>query len=192
MKVIDFRYITKNDDFDDTYPHWSRKYEYPTILSIIDNLIYDGNLGINPTIHNSSWGFDVEHHQRFKNNLETKYGVFSVTNSDILYREIPNSCVHDITQEPNEKFKEAFDVVLNVSALEEIPGDHIKYLSNLLQQVEPGGFLIITFDLPGLQLNKIEEFLGQDISHKDYHDRIIGSGAPWFDGLSVGLLVIQK
>ena len=104
MEIIDFRYITKNDDFDDTYPHWSRKWEYPTVLSIIKNLPIT-----NPRIHNSSWGFDVEHHQRFKNELEKEFGIFAVTNSDILYREIPNSCIHDITQEPDDNFKKSFE-----------------------------------------------------------------------------------
>ena len=187
MKVIDFRFIIKTDAFDDSYPHWSRKYEYPTISSIIKELSLS-----NPKIHNSSWGFDVEHHQKFKDHLEMEYGVSSVINSDILYRGVPNTCVHDITKEPNDYFKERFDIVLNVSALEEIPGDHVRYLNNLLSQVRTGGYVIITFDLPGLQLEKIECFVGSEISHEKYHDRIIGSGAPWFDGLNVGLLVIQK
>lgn len=186
MKIIDFRYITKNDEFDDTYPHWSRKWEYPTILSIIKNLPIT-----NPRIHNSSWGFDVEHHQRFKNELEKEFGISAVTNSDILYREIPNSCIHDITKTPDDNFKKSFDIVLNISALEEIPGDHLNYLKNLLSQVKDGGYLILTFDLPGLQLSKIENYLGQEISHYKFHDRIIGSGAPWFDGLNVGLLIIK-
>ena len=187
MKVIDFRFIIKTDAFDDSYPHWSRKWEYPTISSIIKNLSLS-----NPKIHNSSWGFDVEHHQKFKDHLEMEYGVSSVINSDILYRGVPNTCVHDITKEPNDYFKERFDIVLNVSALEEIPGDHVRYLNNLLSQVRTGGYLIITFDLPGLQLDKIQEFVGSEISNEHYHNRIIGSGAPWFDGLNVGLLVIQK
>lgn len=187
MRIIDFRYITKHDEWDNTYPHWSRKWEYPTVFSIIKNLPIN-----NPIIHNSSWGFDVDHHQRFKRELEYEFGVSFVTNSDILYREIPNTCIHDITQEPNENFKEAFDCVLNVSALEEIPGDHVSHLKNLLSQVKSHGYLVITFDLPGLQLDKIQEFLGKEISHEGYDDRIIGSGAPWFDGLTVGLLVIQK
>ena len=38
----------------------------------------------------------------------------------------------------------------------------------------------------------IENYLSQEISNENYHNRIIGSGAPWFDGLNVGLLVIQK
>jgi len=187
MKIIDFRYITKDDNFDGIYPHWSRKWEYSTVLSIIKNLPMT-----NPKIHNSSWGFDVEHHQRFKNELEKEFGVWNVTNSDILYRDIPNSCVHDITQEPNDNFKNEFDIVLNISALEEIPGDHLNHFKNLLSQVKESGYLILTFDLPGLQLDKIENYLGQEISHEKYHNRIIGSGAPWFDGLNVGLLVIQK
>jgi SAM-dependent methyltransferase len=188
MKILDFRYITKNDKFDDTYPHWSRKYEYPTVLDILNNL----DLPVNLKIHNSSWGFDIEHHQRFKSRLEKEYGVFSVTNSDIIYSGFTNTCVHDITKEPNDNFKESFDLVLNVSALEEIPGDHVLYLSNLLEQVKPGGYLIITFDLPGLQIENIQQFLNTEISKENYEDRIIGSGAPCIEGLNVGLLIICK
>lgn len=188
MKIIDFRFINSSDAFDDTYPHWSRKFEYPVILDILKKL----DLPKTPKIHNSSWGFDIEHHQKFKEQLELEYGFHHVINSDILYRGIPNTYVHDITQEPDDDFKHQFDVVLNVSALEEIPGDHVRYLNNLLSQVRSGGYLIITFDLPGLQLDKIQEFVGSEISHEHYHNRIIGSGAPWFDGLNVGLLVVQK
>jgi hypothetical protein len=52
MKIIDFRYISKNDEYDDTYPHWSRKWEYPTVFSIIKSL--EGEFNNNPKIHNSS------------------------------------------------------------------------------------------------------------------------------------------
>ena len=190
MKIVNFRYITKNDEFDDTYPHWSRKWEYPTVFSIIKSL--ESEFNNNPKIHNSSWGFDVEHHQRFKGVLEKEFSAYNITNSDILYREIPNTCIHDITQPPNDAFKESFDIVLNVSALEEIPGDHLLYLQNLLEQVKPNGYLIITFDLPGLQLEKIEDFFRIRLSQKNYDNRIVGSGAPWFDGLNVGLLVVKK
>lgn len=188
MKIIDFRYVNKNDVFDDTYPHWSRKYEYPTLLNILNNL----ELPNNPKIHNSSWGFDLEHHQRFKNELEKKFGRENVTNSDILYRGIDNTCIHDITKEPDDNFKESFDVILNVSALEEIPGNHVHHLSNLIKQVKKDGYVIITFDIPGLQLNNVEDYLRQKISYKNYENIIIGSGKPWFDGLNVGILIIKK
>lgn len=190
MKIIEFRYITILDKFDDTYPHWSRKYEYPTILEYINNI--QNNFKHPLIVHNTCWGFDVEHHQRFKNELETLLMPYNVTNSDVIHIGIPNSCVYDITKEPNVNFKESFDVVLNVSALEEIPGDHVSHFQNLYKQVRPNGYLIITFDLPGFKLKDMEIFLGKEISKQNFEQRIVGCGAPCIDGLNVGLLIVRK
>jgi len=152
MNIIEFRYVNNSDKFDDSYPHWSRKYEYPTVISEIKRRLPE--LSFSPKIHNSSWGFDIEHHTKFKNNLEREFFPHNVTNSDIVLSGAPNTCYHDITQPPNENFKEQFDIVLNISALEEIAGNHDDYLDNLYAQVRPGGYLICTFDYPGLRLSK--------------------------------------
>lgn len=189
MQIIDFRYITKNDSFDDSYQHWSRKYEYPTVSSRIRDLIGDTS---NPKIHNTSWGFDLENHQKFKNALETEYGIFAVTNSDILFRNILNTCIRDITKKPLPEYVNYYDLVLNISALEEIPGNHLDYFDNLMEQVKVGGHLILTFDLPGFQLTEFENKMETKMSSINYSNRIIGTGEPWFAGLSVGLLIIQK
>lgn len=190
MKVLEFRYITKNDIFDDTFPHWSRKYEYPTVMDYLFE-IYD-NKEPPIKVHNTSMGFDVDHHIRFKTMLESFFGETNVVSSDLQPRYLPNSCVYDVTAYPSASFHEAFDCVLNISALEEIPGDHVQHLLNLYANLKVGGYLIITFDLPGFQLERVEEFLGQKISMNEYEDRIVGYGGPWFDGLNVGLLIIQK
>ena len=190
MIVWEFRYITKNDIFDNTFPHWSRKYEYPTVMNYLFE-IYD-NKESPIKVHNTSMGFDVDHHIRFKNMLESYFGERNVVSSDLQPRYLPNTCVYDITSYPDATFHEAFDCVLNISALEEIPGDHGQHLLNLYANLKVGGYLIITFDLPGFQLERVEEFLGKKMATDEYDSRIIGHGGPWFDGLNVGLLIIQK
>jgi SAM-dependent methyltransferase len=170
LTIHTFRYLRTTDPFDDSYPHWSRKYEYPTVLKELKERVkYFKDC---PTIHNTSWGFDSEHHTKFKNELEGRFLPPYVTNSDIVYTGVPNTCYYDLTLPTPEVYKEAFDFVLNLSALEEIPGDHDLYLSNLAEQVRPGGYLICTFDYPGLRSNilehlnpKPEDCIVGDISH---------------------------
>jgi hypothetical protein len=186
--VLDFRYVIKYDIFDNSYPHWSRKWEYPLVKQICRRLLSDTK---NPKMHNSSWGFDTEHHKRFKTELENEYGVFNVLSTDILSSEEINTEVYNVLMSPPNSYLNAFDCVFNISAIEEISGDHVTIVKNLFSQVKPGGFLIITFDLPGMQLSKLEEWLGQSISKDNFNDRIIGHGQ-WFEGLNVGLLVLKK
>lgn len=187
MDILEFRYLTKNDQFDDSYPHWSRKYEYPTVFN---EIIKRRSEFDRPTIHNSSWGFDEDHHQKFKNALEAEFGAPNVTNSDIVYNQIPNTCYHDITLPPNENFREQFDFVLNISAVEEIAGDHQTYIDNLTAQVKPGGYLICTFDYPGLRLENIDNIL--DKSH--YDNRVYKDTSDWINvgEISVLLLIARK
>jgi hypothetical protein len=199
MRVLEFRYINKSDPFDDRYPHWSRKWEYPTVLSTIKKNIV--RFKSPPTFHNTCWGFDEENHERFKNALTDLFSWRSYNDrkmsvncihSDIKPSPLEGTMVYDITKPPTESLKGSFSFLINVSALEEIPGDHVQYIKNLYDGLHFGGILILTFDLPGLQLDSVENFVGKKISKEGYEERIIGSGAPWFDGLQVGLLVIQK
>ena len=188
MEILTFRYVTKSDPYDPTYPHWSRKWEYPTVIAEIDKIV--DQMGRYPKIHNSSWGFDPDHHTRFKNQLEKKYLKHNVTNSDIVFTGVHNSCYHDITQPPNEQFKEAFDIVLNISAIEEIPGDHDLYLDNLAAQVVPGGYLICTFDYPGLRLNNFNDIFTKEGDS----DKISEHTQFWFGpgDLNVLLFIAKK
>jgi SAM-dependent methyltransferase len=189
MKILEFRYMHLFDKFDNTYPHWSRKYEYPTVLAELQKRKVEFKSA--PKIHNSSWGFDIEHHTKFKNDLEREFLPHNVINSDIIYNGVPGTCYHDITVPPNGNFKEAFDIVLNVSALEEIPGDHDQYIKNLYDQVKPGGYLICTFDYPGLRSNLISSLRPGD----DPNYRICWSGPPYMDpgkALNVLFFVAQK
>jgi len=188
MKILEFRYVNKFDPFDDTYPHWSRKYEYPTVLAEITKRL--GEFKDTPKIHNTSWGFDEPHHLRFKNLLESRFFAHNVTNSDIIYSGVQNTCYHDITQPPNENFRETFDFVLNVSAVEEISGDQGAYVQNLYDQVRPGGYLIITADYPGF----VVDSLLKNLSQENWEHRIQTDATKWnsHPQLNVLLLIIQK
>jgi ABC-type transporter Mla MlaB component len=72
--------------------------------------------------------------------------------------------VLDITVQPPEEYINKFDVVINVSTVEEVDADHLEIIKNLLMQVRVGGYLIITFDLPGMQLRKLERLFNISIS----------------------------
>lgn len=180
MKTIEFRQISKNDIcILEKYNHWSRYYEYPIV-----NQFLQKNLLKNSKIHNTSWGWEPPNHTEFKNDLENFFGEKNITNSDINSSNYPNTTVWDILSPPKEEWIEYFDAVLNISTLEEVDSDHIKCFNNLYSQVKLGGYFIITFDLPGLQLEKFEELLNQKFIYSS--DPISGLG------LTFGILIIQK
>ena len=185
MEPIEFRYITKSDEFDDSYSHWSRKYEYPTVINILKNLFMDGT----PKIHNTAWGY-TETHIKFKNELEMIFGENNVINSDIRESNVKNTCYYDIKKLSTD-FADKFDCVLNISTLEHLEGGHGLYLKNLYNQVKSGGYLILTFDLPGLQLAVIEDMINKSLAGGS-NGRITGGIDSWDPTLNVGLLVLHK
>jgi hypothetical protein len=155
VKVLEFRRIGINDRYDELYNDgfaWSRVYEYPLVLDVLEKIHKEDHL-----IHNSSWGF-AGVHVTFKEQLEAKFG--KVENSDIKTSKLPNTFVYDITKlEPSLKNK--YDILINVSTLEEVRGtSHVQIFKNLLDQVKEGGHIVCTFDLPGLQLEEFEKYLG--------------------------------
>lgn len=192
MEILEFRYITKNDCFNESYVHWSRQYEYDTVISYIQKYYNKGY-----KIHNTSWGCSQHNwyndcHLPFKEKLDNLFGTENVVHSDIQSSNLPGTTIYDITKEPNNEFKSKFDIVLNISALEEIPGNHIEYLNNLFLNLRDNGYLIVTFDLPGFQLHELENSLGVEISKEGYNERIIGHGGSSYDNLNVGLLVVKN
>ena len=179
-EVLEFRHVKNSDPYNkNRYGHWSRYWEYPLLNKLLHTYVPKGG-----RIHNSSWGFEAPNHTDFKEDLESYYGADNIINSDIRSSSYPNTTVYDVTQAPKLEWINFFDAVINVSSLEEIPFDHLKCFQNLYQQVKPGGYLIITFDIPGFQLTEIEEYLGATMQR--HEDAITGMG------LTVGLLVCQK
>jgi SAM-dependent methyltransferase len=189
MKVLEFKYFDSSDDSVEEYfdGHcWSRPYEYCKVESQLREHVEEGS-----KIHNTSWGFEGPHVQ-FKECIdELKMHVF---HTDIIPSTLENTGVYDITQSPKEEWKESFDAVVNISTVEEVPFDHVTVMKNLLDMVKPGGYLFITFDLPGLQLETVEQFVGASI--QDTKNRLTGNSSkftnPMWGHLTCGYLAIQK
>jgi len=190
MKVLEYRYFNTTDNHDDYYNDgyaWSRIYEYPYVLNQIKNLYSSSDINI----HNSSWGFEGIH-ILFKEKLESLYP--NTISSDIKKSNHPNTIIYDITQPPPATFKESFDVVLNISTLEEVDNNHLNVFNNLFEQVKVGGYLICTFDIPGLQLYKFNTLFNKEI--KEYDNCLTPQTSKLqnksLDNLMCGVFVVQK
>jgi len=188
MEVLEFRKIRKADNFNKKYLAWSRIYEYPLVLENITRYMNEEVVNI----HNSSWGF-TGCHITFKDDLDNLYS--KCVHSDIKPSLLSNTEVWDITKKPKNEWKNNFDVVINVSTLEEVDFDHIEIFNNLLAQVRDNGLLICTFDLPGLDLERFEELFGREI--KSFDDDLTNSNStlPAFVStrhLECGIMVIRK
>lgn len=191
MKVLEFSFIDQQSEYNLMFQHaicWSRIYEYPLVLDRISKLGPN-----NPKIHNCCWGFrDI--HLVFKTWLDLQSP--NVTHSDIKPASFYNTEVWDIRTE--SKYKEEFDIVLNISTLEEVPGsNHAELIVNHLNQLKDNGVFIMTFDYPGLQLDRVEEFVGQKITpattpltprNSAWPDKVLNLP----DDFTVGYLIIQK
>lgn len=191
LEVIEFRKITITDKYDEHYNDgaaWSRVYEYRLVLDLMQKH-YPVNK--NTYIHNSSWGWqDV--HIRFKDALDTISN--NCTHSDLKASDKAKTAVWDITRKAPKDWLEKFDVVINISTVEEVNFDHIQIFNNLLSQVKVGGLLIITFDLPGLQYEKFEKRLHQNMLTSP--DDVTGANSKLqnmtYAGLSCGVLAVKK
>ena len=194
MEIIDFRWLNTNDIGDELYNDgyaWSRYYEYPLVLE------YMSKIPKNSKIHNSSWGFEGLH-VIFKQQLDLKYE--NCIHTDIKPSELPKTEHYNILEAPKKEWVENFDCVINISTMEEVGGNHNEIFDNLYRQVKKGGYLICTFDYPGLQLENIEEKLNCKITDSPYLERISGTNSKvvsgWSTshcgGLTCGIFVIRK
>ena len=197
MKIVKFEYfsnssVENNDIFYDSCSEiraWSRIYEYPYVYNFIKDKFKNKQ-----KIHNTCWGLDnTKCHVKFKNVLEDQFGIENVTNSDIKRSNLNNTEIYDVTKK-EDNYKERFDYVVNISAIEEIKFDHLSIVKNLYSQVNENGYLILTFDLPGLQLSNIENFLNMKI---DQVETVLnGSNSiieySRYSHLNCGVLIIQK
>lgn len=148
MNVEDFALFAVDDPLDfgfDCAICWSRIYEYPYVISHLQG-----------RVHNTSWGYEGIH-VVFRDWLTDR---FETVNSDLR-----GPIKWDITTPPREEWLGAFDTVLSISTLEEVSGDHYRIIEeHFLPQLRPGGKLIVTFDVPGFQLENVEAKLDRRIS----------------------------
>ena len=187
FEVLDFSYIDINSKFDLMWGWWSRVYEYPLVLDQLNKLGWNQD----STIHNTCWG-SQGCHILFKDQLEERTSF--VINSDIIPSTVANTTIFDLRKNPPQDWRNHFDFVLNVSTLEEIRFPHVVIFENLLAMVKPGGYLIATFDLPGLDLKMFEELFNCKI--KQVKERVNGQNSPYqmsqFAQLEVGFMVVKK
>jgi SAM-dependent methyltransferase len=194
--IIDFRFLTLEDQHDYKYSAWSRVYEYPYVLNTLVKL----GATSESKIHNTSWGFGGCH-VCFKDDLDSLYP--RTLHTDIKSSTLPNTGIYDITANLPE-FKNKFDFVLNVSTVEEVCCSPRSIINNILDQVAPGGHLIITFDYNPLisgygsgtiALHEVEELVRQKISQRT-PNAITSINSicpnPIHSGLYCGVLVIKK
>lgn len=187
FEVIDFKLIDTSYAFDLKWGWWSRVYEYELVLRKLREL----KCLPESHVHNTCWGFQGCH-ILFKTELESDYS--NVVNSDLRSSLLANTVVYDLREPCPDEWNGKFDFVINVSTIEEINYPHTQIIENLLSMVKVGGYLIATFDLPGLQLEMIEKLFGRKMQLTS--NPVTGGSSvdrmDQFDYLKVGYFVIQR
>jgi hypothetical protein len=187
FEVLEFSLISADSPFDLKWGWWSRVYEYDLAIEKMKKL----GLKDSSKIHNTCWGYHGSH-ILFKNELEKLSK--NVTNSDLITSDIPNTTTYDLRNHMPSNWVEEFDFVVNISTIEEIPFSHVRIVENLLTMVKPNGYLIATFDIPGIQLDEISKLLNRPI--EDVVNPLRGDNSPYqmneFSNLRVGYLVLKK
>ena len=198
MEVISFRFLNLDDTKNPKYEAWSRIYEYPFVLDALTKL----GASSNSTIHNTCWGF-LSCHIEFKNDLDKLCN--NVLHSDIRPSNLKNTIIYDATKKIEDKYINYFDFVINVSTIEEINHPNIEVFNNLLEQVKPGGYLIVTFDYDknncssygqgSMNLSEVETYVGQSCTPLEINS-INGSNSilpqHYFQNLNCGILILKK
>lgn len=184
MKIQECRFLTTDDRYDLEFNNWSRTYEYPVVLDVIDSI------GINsPLMHNTACG-PAPIHKKFMDSLNLRG---SCVHSDI--ERGPHWVQYDITK-PSDTYINKFDIVLNVSVIEHLDKEQQRLaFSTLLDQVVEGGHFIATFDYPRVDLSLIHEIFKCGTIIKP--DNILNGANSSiknhrYSHLNIVLLVVQK
>ena len=85
----------------------------------------------------------------------------TVYHSDIIKSDLKNTFIYDITKPPKKEEIEKYNILLNVSTLEEVDYNHLDIFNNLFMQLKKGGIFIATFDLNKNKQNKIKSFFSR-------------------------------
>jgi hypothetical protein len=189
MKIVQFRYLNTDDECELKYKWCSRVYEYPTVLKFIDSVKFD-----DIKIHNTSAGYAQDlgfFMKEFIHDLNNKYG--SVVHSDRLPTADWNIEKFDLITDVHDR---QYDVVLNISVIEHLPAhQQIDALYSLWSIVKIGGYLVLTFDLPAVNLSTIEDWCGGKCETKP--DNAVNGlnskfSQPQYSNYNFILLILQK
>lgn len=191
LEIFEFRKVNTNDPYDEKYDDgaaWSRVYEYRLV---VEEMRKHSVINKSTALHNSSWGFEDLHIQ-FKDELDSISD--NCIHSDIQESALPKTSLWNITKKPPKDYLEKFDVVMNVSTMEEVDFEHMKVFNNLLSQVKVGGLLICTFDLPGLQLPAFESRFERKLETSATDITGLNSKLQnkTYGNLSCGIMVLKK
>ena len=158
FKIIKSEFINKSFPKDSKYIHWSRLYEWKYVIDAVNKLKPN-------TLHNTACGGlntgDCLH-LTFCSDLDSLCS--SATHSDLwgggyLGTEVKPSKDNFIFYDITKPIEQKFDLVLNISTIEHLPKEkRLLAIQNLINQVNVGGELILTFDYPDVDINEIEEF----------------------------------
>lgn len=160
IKIIKSEFIHSDYRIDDKYKHWSRVYEWPYVIDVIND--------IKPkSIHNTSCGGLNEGdclHLTFCSDIDNLCD--NTTHSDIWgggYKGTENKPYGDnfIYYDITKPYGGKNDMVLNISTLEHLSKENILIaIDNLLDQLNTNGHLILTFDYPDIDIKLIETYFG--------------------------------
>lgn len=160
--VNEFKWLTINDTCMREFNNWSRPYEYAYVLQKLNTLPHH-----EPSIHNTCCGTGDIHLQ-----FAQRLNIISpnVTHSDMLISNLFSNSLTNFTKyDLYHKSDKTYDVVICVSSLEDAydinPANADLAFSNMIDQVNPDGRLLITCDYPTVSLEWCENLLGQKISN---------------------------
>jgi len=168
MKIQSHRFLSADDVCDLTVKNWSRAYEYPLVLTRI-NEILTGTNELYPMIHNTACGGMYPVHCDFIQKLINIDSKYVVVNSDIWSIEQIekwglnpyqiNYRKHDICKRWHDL---KFDVVLCISTLEHLNSEKIGLaFKSLYYQLNPDGHMIITYDHADVDPKIIMDLIGR-------------------------------
>jgi SAM-dependent methyltransferase len=183
--VNSFSYIRKNDNCDLVWKNWSRCYEYVWILNKLEEYKFNFK-----SIHNTACGGCLPIHKQFADEL-CRLGQkhhFKVVNSDNMdpkyhkkkpFKFIPLN-FHKYDLITDEGIQDTFDIILNISTIEHFPTNEsiIKCMNNMLNKLNPGGKLLLTFDYPDINIGLLESFFKAKCLDVQLTERLCGENSP--------------
>ena len=146
-------------------------------------------------IHNTAAGYaDGLSRMQFDFLDELQERFQFVRNSD---REATPQHRIDVFNIVTDKDNTQYDVVLNISVIEHLPIEQqITALNNLWSIVKSNGYLVLTFDLPAVDLSMIEKWCGYACEEKPI-DAVNGANSIFpqpehYANYNFILLILQK